>query len=155
MGPLFAALVGMSLLAAPSAAAAGTASAEPWQAAPSAIVQAVTEVPQSVFDAVGLQPNIADPVILRGQPPLTFDGKPGIFYEAAEPCPYCAAERWAFIVALARFGSWSELGIAQSAADVVDPSTQTFTFLRATYSSPYVTLRTKEILGNHQLSNGD
>ena len=66
MGPLFAALVGMSLLAAPSAAAAGTASAEPWQAAPSAIVQAVTEVPQSVFDAVGLQPNIADPVILRG-----------------------------------------------------------------------------------------
>jgi hypothetical protein len=87
MGPLFAALVGMSLLAAPSAAAAGTASAEPWQAAPSAIVQAVTEVPQSVFDAVGLQPNIADPVILRGQPPLTFDGKPGIFYEAAEPCP--------------------------------------------------------------------
>ena len=105
--------------------------------------------------AVGLQPNVAAPVILEGQRPLTFDGKPGIFYEGSEPCPYCAAERWAFIVALARFGSWSGLGIDQSAANDIDPSTQTFTFLRATYSSPYVTVRTKEILSDHQLSNGD
>jgi hypothetical protein len=135
---------------------AGSATnADSWQAAPTAIVQEVTQVPQSVFNAVSLQPTVSAPVILKGQRPLTFDGKPGIFYEGAEPCPYCAAERWAFIVALARFGSWSGLGIDQSAANDVDPSTQTFTFLRATYSSPYVTVRTKEILSSRQLPNGD
>jgi len=118
-------------------------------------VQEITHLQQSEFDAVGLQPTVATPVFLKGQSPLTFNGKPGIFYEGAEPCPYCAAQRWAFIVALARFGSWSGLGIDQSAANDVDPSTQTFTFVRATYSSPYVTVRTKEILSNHLLSNGD
>jgi hypothetical protein len=128
--------------------------ADAWQAAPAAIVQEITHVPPSVFDSVGLQPNVVAPVILEGQPSLRFDGKPGIYYQGAEPCPYCAAERWAFIVALARFGSWSGLGIDQSAANDIDPSTQTFNFLRATYSSPYLTVRTKEILSNHQLSNG-
>ena len=136
------------------AGAAGTASAESWQAAPTAIVREVTDLPQSVFDAVGLQPAVAAPVVLKGQSPLTFDGKPGIFYEGADPCPYCAAERWAFVIALARFGSWSQLGINQSATNDVDPSAQTFTFSRATYSSPYVAVRTREILGNRQLSNG-
>ena len=135
------------------AGAAGTA--DPWQAAPTAIVQAITHVPQSVFNAVSLQPTVVAPVVLKGQRSLTFNGKPGIYYEGAEPCPYCAAERWAFIITLARFGSWSGLGINQSAADDIDPSTQTFTFLRATYSSPYVTVRTKEILSNNKLSNGD
>lgn len=137
------------------AGSAAKATGDSWQAAPTAIVQAITHLPESVFDSVGLQSNVAAPVILDGQRSLTFDAKPGIFYEGAEPCPYCAAERWAFIVALARFGSWSGLGIDQSAADDVDPSTQTFNFLRATYSSPYVTVQTKEILSNHQLSNGD
>jgi uncharacterized protein DUF929 len=138
------------------ASPAGSATtADSWQAAPPAVVQEITHVPPSVFDSVGLQPNVVAPVILDAQPSLRFDGKPGIYYEGAEPCPYCAAERWAFIVALARFGSWSGLGINQSAANDIDPSTQTLTFLRATYSSPYVTVRTKEILSNHQLSNGD
>jgi hypothetical protein len=138
-----------------AAGSAGTANGASWQAAPAAIVQEVTQLPQSVFNAVGLQPNVVAPVLLRGQPSLRFNGKPGIYYEGAEPCPYCAAERWAFIVALARFGSWSGLGIDQSAANDIDPSTQTFNFVRATYSSPYVTVRTKEILSNQLLSNGD
>lgn len=126
-----------------------------WQAAPASIVQTITHLPQSVFDSVGLRPEVAAPVIVDGQRSLKFDGKPGIFYEGAEPCPYCAAERWAFIIALARFGSWSDLGIDQSAADDIDPSTQTFTFLRATYSSPYVAVQTREILSNSKLPDGD
>jgi hypothetical protein len=153
-GPLLVAVAAVVPLAAP-AAAAGTAGGESWQSAPTVIVQAVTQVPQSVFDTVGLQPNVAAPVILQGQHRLTFGGKPGIFYEGAEPCPYCAAERWAFIIALARFGSWSQLGIDQSATNDIDPATQTFTFSRATYSSPYVAVRTREILSNDHLSNGD
>jgi uncharacterized protein DUF929 len=126
-----------------------------WQAAPTSIVLLVTHLPQSVFDSVGLQPDVAAPVILHDQRALTFDGKPGIFYEGAEPCPYCAAERWAFVIALARFGSWSDLGIDQSAADDIDPSTQTFTFSRVKYSSPYVAVVTREILSNRKLPDGD
>jgi hypothetical protein len=141
-----------ALLVSP-AAASGTTE-EPWQAAPTFIVQEVTNVPESVFDAVSLQSNVVAPVLLHRQPRLEFDGKPGIFYEASEPCPYCAAERWAFVIALARFGSWSQLGITQSAADDVDPSTQTFTFSRATYSSRYVALRTREYFGTQKLPNG-
>jgi hypothetical protein len=131
------------------------AKTQSWQAAPTSIVQAVTHVAQSVFDGIGLQSDVAAPVLLNGQPALTFHGKPGIFYEGAEPCPYCAAERWAFIIALARFGSWSGLGIAESAADDIDPSTQTFTFLRAKFSSAYVVVKTREILSNNKLPNGD
>jgi len=105
------------------AGSASKVSGESWQAAPAAIVQAMTQ--------------------------------PGIFYEGAEPCPYCAAERWAFIIAMARFGTWSKLGIAQSAANDIDPSTQTFTFFRATYSSPYVAVQTREILSSRMLPNGN
>jgi hypothetical protein len=137
-----------------TAGSAATANGASWQAAPAAIVQEITHVPQSVFDSVRLQSNVVAPVLLRGQPSLTFGGKPGIYYEGAEPCPYCAAERWAFIIALARFGTWSGLGIDQSAANDIDPSTQTFSFARATYSSPYVMVRTKEVLSDRLLSNG-
>jgi hypothetical protein len=138
----------------PAGSAAKTNGAS-WQAAPASIVQAITHLPQSVFDAVGLQSAVVAPVILNGQQPLTFNRKPGVFYEGAEPCPYCAAERWAFIIALARFGSWSDLGVDQSAANDIDPSTQTFTFLRAKYSSNDVAVQTREILSNRQLPNGD
>ena len=137
---------------------AGSASrpgGESWQAASTVIVHGITTLPQSTFDSVDIQPNVAAPVILHSQPRLVIDGKPEIFYEGAEPCPYCAAERWAFIIALARFGTWSELGNAQSARNDVYPSTQSFTFLRAKFSSPYVILRTREILSSRQLSNGD
>ena len=149
VGPLLVALAAVAPLAAPAAAAGS------WQAAPAAVVTAVTQVPQSVFDAVGLQTGVATPVKLQAQKPLTFGGKPGIYYQGAEPCPYCAAQRWAFIIALARFGTWSNLGINQSATDDIDPATQTFTFSRATYSSPYVVVRTKEVLSNDKLPNGD
>jgi hypothetical protein len=153
VGPLLVVLTVGALLVSPAASSGTTG--EPWQAAPTSIVQEVTNVPESVFDAVSLQSTVSAPVLLHGQPQLEFDGKPGIFYMASEPCPYCAAERWAFVIALARFGSWSHLGITQSASDDVDPSTQTFTFSRATYSSPYVALRTREYFGTQKLPNGD
>jgi len=136
------------------ARAANKGDRESWQAASTVVVQAITTLSQSTFESVGIQPTVAAPVILHGQSKLAIDGKPEIFYEGAEPCPYCAAERWAFIIALARFGTWSGLGNAQSAKNDVDPSTQSFTFLRAKFSSPYVALETREILGNRTLPNG-
>ena len=117
-----------------------------WQAAPPALVEAVSHVPAEVFNNVGLQPTVTPPVVLSGQAAaLPVGNKPGVFYLGAQPCPLCAAERWAFVVATSRFGTWSHLGIAQSASDDVDPNTQTFTFLRATYSSPYLSIRTVDL----------
>jgi hypothetical protein len=126
-----------------------------WQAAPAAVVEAVSHVPAGVFDGVGLQPHVTPPVVVSGEAAIKFGGKPGVFYLGAEPCPLCAAERWPFIVATSRFGTWSHLGITQSASDDVDPDTQSFTFSRATYSSPYVSIRTVEHLSNQKLKNGN
>jgi hypothetical protein len=124
-----------------------------WQAAPPAVIVAVSHVPARVFNGVGLQPNVTPPVVLSGQAALRFGTKPGAFYFGAEPCPLCAAERWSFVVATSRFGTWTHLGIAQSASDDVDPNTQSFTFSRATYSSPYLSIRTVD-LSNQTLGKG-
>jgi Domain of unknown function (DUF929) len=66
-----------------------------------------------------------------GSPP-----KPEILFIGAEWCPYCAAERWSLIVALSKFGNFSGLEYMQSAED--EDSIATFTFVNATYSSPYI-----------------
>ena len=63
----------------------------------------------------------------------------------AEYCPYCAAERWAMIVALSRFGTFSGLSTVHSAAAngagnaEPYPNTPTWTFVHATYTSKYLT----------------
>ncbi len=69
---------------------------------------------------------------------LTVDGKPAIVYQGAEFCPYCAAERWSMIIALSRFGTFSGLEYMSSDPNDVLPNTPTFTFVNATYSSPYI-----------------
>lgn len=69
---------------------------------------------------------------------LTVDGKPAIVYQGAEFCPYCAAERWPMIIALSRFGTFSGLKYMSSDPNDVFANTPTFTFVNATYSSPYV-----------------
>ena len=57
----------------------------------------------------------------------------------------CAAERWAMIVALNRFGAFSGLATIRSAARngaggaEVYPSTATWTFAKARYTSKYLT----------------
>ena len=125
-----------------------------WQAAPKAVVQAVTAIPPAVSNAVGLEPSTTAPVVLHSQPALKYGKKPGVFYMSAEPCPLCAAERWAFIAATSRFGQWSKLGTAQSTSDDVYPNTQTFTFARASFSSPYIAVHTKEVLSSRKLADG-
>ncbi|BFI76952.1 DUF929 domain-containing protein [Sulfurisphaera ohwakuensis] len=73
--------------------------------------------------------------------PLNFssNGKPAVIFVGAEWCPYCAAERWALIIALLRFGNFSGLEYMLSSSTDVYPNTPTFTFVNATYSSPYIT----------------
>ena len=72
----------------------------------------------------------------------------------AEYCPYCAAERWAMIVALSRFGTFS--GLQHRALRAVNgagqaepyPNTPTFTFHGSSYTSKYLTFTPVEMETN-------
>jgi thiol-disulfide isomerase/thioredoxin len=76
---------------------------------------------------------------------LTLNGKPEVLYIGAEYCPYCAAERWALIVALDKFGNFTGIEYMQSSSTDDYPSTPTFSFLGATYTSNYISFVTVEL----------
>jgi hypothetical protein len=97
--------------------AASTSPADP------AVLSAVTGVPAAVLDQVGAGKVTAIPTATTGQAVLTDGGKPLIVYIGAEYCPYCAAERWAMVVALSRFGTFSNLGQTHSSSTDVYPNT--------------------------------
>jgi hypothetical protein len=124
---------------------------------PASIEQQVTKVPDSVYNTVGVSsPTVAvtPPHKTTGQPLLKFDTKAGVFYMGGEYCPFCAAERWALVTTLSRFGTLSGLQTMQSSSTDVDPSTQTFTFAQAHYSSPYVGVKTRELYSNQPNAAG-
>jgi hypothetical protein len=125
-----------------------TVTPPPVTPASSAVVRAATSVPSSVFNAVGApQATYPGEAVLKGQPPLSIAGRPAVVYVGAEFCPYCAAERWALVAALGRFGTFAHLGATTSSAFEVFPGTPTFTFDRTTYRSRYVSLAAVEEYG--------
>jgi hypothetical protein len=117
--------------------------------APASVVRAVTSVPASVFDEIGVGDAQAAPTKIDA-PALSEGGKPKVLYVGAEYCPYCAAERWAVVAALARFGTWSNLAASQSATNDVYPETQTFSFHGASYSSDYLSFTGVETATNEE-----
>jgi hypothetical protein len=138
-------------------ASAGSASNGPTGSALTAVVDQVTSVPTSVSDAVadggGVLAGYSKPTTINGTE-LTAGGKPEMLYMGAEYCPYCAAQRWAMIVALSRFGAFSGLATIHSAAAngagqaEPYPNTPTWTFVHASYSSPYLTFTPVEMQTN-------
>jgi hypothetical protein len=118
--------------------------AGPTGAALTRLTGQVTSVPAAALDQVGAGAATETPSVISGAP-LTSGGKPEMLYVGAEYCPYCAAERWAMIVALSRFGTFSGLTTTRSAAvngagaAEVFPSTATWTFAKARYVSKYLT----------------
>ncbi len=136
----------------------GSAGATPPAAPLSAsIAHDMTNIPASVYNTVGVtSPTVAvsPPKIISGQPPLTLNGKPGYLYMGADYCPYCAAERWSIVAALSRFGTISGLQTMQSSSTDVHPSTQTVTFVKANYTSQYISAVLKEVLSNKKLPTG-
>ena len=133
-------------------AAAGT----PVTPVPASILSAVTSIPTSVYDAVGTGGSASTPpTVLSGQPPLTINGQsPAILYVGAEYCPFCAAERWPLVVALARFGRFTALHDAVSSAQTVFPSTSTFSFVGVAYTSRWVTLTGVELFSDQTGPDG-
>ncbi len=118
----------------------------PVTAAPASIVHQVTNIPASTFDAVGVSAGgqQVQPPTLVNKTSFDYNGKPGVFFFGAEYCPYCAAERWALIATLSRFGTFSNLEVTKSNAQDTDPSTPTFSFVNATYTSPYIGFKAVE-----------
>lgn len=83
---------------------------------------------------------------------LTSGGKPELLFMGGEYCPYCAAERWAMINALSRFGTFKGLTTTHSSSTDTDPNTPTFTFYKSSYTSKYLTFTSVEEYTN--VSNG-
>ncbi len=140
-----------------SSSTSTSGSAPSPQPVPAAIAQQVTGIPASVYDAVGVtSPTVpvTAPREAAGQPALTSKGKPEVFFVGGEFCPFCAAQRWAIIASLSRFGTFTGLQTMQSSSTDVYPSTQTFTFVNAQYKSPYITLESREIYSNQENSAG-
>jgi hypothetical protein len=127
-----------------SGAAPGSTAAPPTGGEVTSVVGQLTSVPASTLDQVGAGTTQANPTSITG-PALTSGGKPEVLYIGAEYCPYCAAERWAMIVALSRFGTFSGLAPIRSAAKDGGgnaepyPLTPTWTFAKSSFTSSYVT----------------
>lgn len=135
---------------------AGAASPKPGQSAAAAnvaVVGEVTSVPAAALNAVGAGSVSALPAAITGAP-LTANGKPRVLYVGAEYCPYCAAERWAVVVALSRFGTFANLGQTASSPSDVYPSTATLTFHGASYTSNNLAFTGAETQSNQVVNGG-
>lgn len=132
----------------------GASSGSGTQPAPADVVQAVASVPASALAAAGTgSGSVTAPVPVKGKAvPLTSDGKPEIVYIGAEYCPYCATERWPMVVALSRFGTFSNLHTTHSSSTDVFPNTATFSFYGSSYTSRYVTFTPVEEQTNQKVN---
>lgn len=109
----------------------------------SAAQQTLVQIPEATYDQIGAGSASKPPATNAAA--ITEGGKPVVVYVGAEFCPYCAGERWAVIAALSRFGTWSNLAPISSAASDVFPSTSTFSFKGAGYTSKYVVFSGTEV----------
>ncbi len=121
------------------------------------IVASLQSVPAAAFDAAGATVpgvTLTPPTVLSGQTPLQQSGTPEVLFVGTEYCPFCAAERWALVVALARFGRFVTLHNAVSAPQSVFGGIQTFSFVGTTYESPWVSLTGIELYSDQLGADG-
>jgi Domain of unknown function (DUF929) len=162
IGVVLIVVVALVIYAVTMGSSSSNAKGEGSSPAPASLVSQVTQIPESVYNTVGVTSSVAPvspPKALTGYAPLTFPDasgtqKPGVFYYGAEYCPYCAAERWAFTAAISRFGPITGLGITSSSSTDVYPNTPTFSFYKASFGTTDVEVRAVEHLSNIPSSNG-
>ncbi len=118
--------------------------------APASLVHAVTSVPESVYDAVATPQDLL-PEKISG---TTTGGRPEVLFIGAEFCPFCAADRWAIVNALSRFGTFTNLQVTHSSSTDIHANTETFSFYGSSYTSPYLTFTSVENATN-QPQNGN
>jgi len=78
--------------------------------------------------------------------PLLQGRKPVLLFIGAQYCPFCAAERWSIVKALALFGTWPTLAVGHSTAGQSGfGDVPTFDLLHATYRSPHAVFEGKDV----------
>jgi hypothetical protein len=122
--------------------------------ASNSIVKQITTIPSSISDQVGSGSSTVKASAISGKAYLTSSGKPQILYMGAEYCPYCATERWAMVVGLSRFGTFSNLHTTHSSSSDVYPNTQTFSFHDSSFTSQYIGFTPVEMYTNIPNSSG-
>lgn len=143
-GAVLAVVAGLVTLAAVSPSPPTAAESQ----APASVVRETTGVPLGRVLAASSNGVVAPAPVVPGGPPLTLDGKRGVLFVSEESCPFCAAERWAVVVALSQFGNWQGLGATTSAANDVYPDTATFSFRSASFSSDKIGFSSAELFDN-------
>jgi Domain of unknown function (DUF929) len=130
----------------------GTSDVETINPAPASVITSVSHVPTSIASAVGVNspdtpttaPTATGNASMWQSPATGAGARPVVFFYGAEFTPYAAAERWPVVVALSRFGTFSQLGEMQSSSSVAFSDTASFTFWQVKYSSVWVDLQTVE-----------
>jgi hypothetical protein len=129
----------------PASSSNGVASGQdPVRASLPQMVDPVTSIPLSVYNSVGVYGLPLPQTVTKGQTPLKSGALPRMVFVGAEYCPYCAMARWSIVAALSRFGTFSDLKMTASANS--DGDIPTFSFLRSTYTSPYLVFTAYESL---------
>jgi thiol-disulfide isomerase/thioredoxin len=134
-----------------SSASTGGVSAAQSQA--NTVTKQLATVPAATLNSVGAGTS-SKLIATSGQPALTSGGKAQVVYMGAEYCPYCAAERWAMVVALSRFGTFSNLSYTHSSSTDVYPSTPTLTFYKSSYTSKYLVFNPVEMYSDTPAGSG-
>jgi hypothetical protein len=135
----------------PPASSNGVSSGQdPVLASVKQMVDPVTTIPLSVYNSVGVYSSPLPQTVTKGQTRLTSGGLPRVVYLGAEYCPFCAMARWSMVAALSRFGTFADLKMTASAS--TDGNIPTFSFLRSTYTSPYLVFTPYESLDRNQNS---
>ncbi len=119
-----------------------------------AYYQAAFNVSTSTLESVGLPSDVAVPTKIT--PSLsTVWSNYIVSYFGAEYCPYCALQRWALLVALSKFGTFTHLdnGVFSSSSDVY-PHLASWSFLGATYTSKYFKFEPTELTSSKPSSGG-
>ncbi len=81
---------------------------------------------------------------------VLVQGRLPVLFVSAQYCVFCAAERWALVDALERFGTLSQIGPSQSAiADGVNAPIPTYDFTRAQFASPLVDFQHVDVADQH------
>jgi thiol-disulfide isomerase/thioredoxin len=153
---------------------AAAASNGPTGAALATLTKQVEDVPTSVTDKIaggGVSKGLLVPTetstevsnastqlgsyfgTVNSSTPLTSGGKPEVLYMGAEYCPFCAAQRWAMVNALSRFGTFTGLTTTHSSSTDADPNTPTYTFYKSTYKSNYINFTSVEETTNARIGN--
>jgi hypothetical protein len=85
--------------------------------------------------------------------PYIVDGKPQILYVGGEFCPYCGVTRWGLILALMRFGNFTNLTYMESSPTDVYANTHTFSFINASYKSNLIHFNGLEVTNREEQNN--